>query len=84
MDYDTAVRAGELVLLKRQRDTARKECAAAFARLQQSKLNGTWTEATSAEYWQGPFKRFADLDAQILGLAPLQQATIDGLTGKKG
>jgi len=84
MDYDTAVKAGELVLLKRQRDTARKECAAAFARLQQSKLNGTWTEATSAEYWQGPFRRFADLDAQILGLAPLQQATIDGLTGKKG
>ena len=84
MDYEQAVQAGELVRLKRERDKARKECDQAFYDLQQSKLNGTWTEATSEEYWQGPFRRFADLDAQILGLAPLQQATIDGLTGKKG
>lgn len=84
MDYEQAVQAGELVRLKRERDKARKECEQAFYDLQKSKAAGTWTEEVSAEYWQGPFMRFQVLEAQVLGLAPIQQATIDTLTGRKG
>ena len=84
MDYEQAVRAGELVKLRRELDKARKESDRAFKALRQSRQDGTWTEEMSAEYWQGPFMRFQVLEAQVLGLAPIQQATIDGLTGKKG
>lgn len=84
MDYEQAVQAGEMVRLKRELDKARKESDRALKALRKSKQDGTWTEEASVEYWQGPFMRFQTLDAQVLGLAPIQQATIDGLTGKKG
>jgi hypothetical protein len=84
MNYEQAVQAGEMVRLKRERAKARKECEQAFYDLQKSKANGTWTEALSAEYWSGPFMRFADLEAQMLGVEPLQQATFDMLTGREG
>ena len=84
MDYEQAVQAGELVRLRRELDKARKECDRALKALRQSKQDGTWTEAMSAEYWQGPFMRFQTLEAQVLGLAPIQQSTIDTLTGRKG
>lgn len=82
MDYETAVRVGELVLLKRQRDKARKECDQAFRALQQSKQDGTYTEELSRDYWEGPFNRYQVLEAQVLGLAPIAQATIDKVSGR--
>lgn len=82
MDYETAVRVGELVLLKRQRNAALLEATAAFARLQQSKQDGTYTEELSRDYWEGPFNRYQVLEAQVLGLAPLAQATIDKVSGR--
>ena len=84
MDYEQAVQAGEMVRLKRERRKAWDECERALKALRQSKQDGTWTEAMSAEYWQGPFMRFQTLEAQVLGLAPIQQSTIDTLTGRKG
>jgi len=81
MDYEQAVENGELVALKRERDKAQRECKAAFRALQQSKKSGTWTEQTSIDYWQGPFQRFQVLEAQMLGVSPIQRATIDGLCG---
>lgn len=84
MDYEQAVQAGELVKLRRELDKARKECDRALKALRQSKQDGTWTEQTSENYWQGPFMRFQVLEAQVLGLAPIQQSTIDMLTGRKG
>ena len=84
MDYEQAVQAGEMVRLRRELDKARKECDRAFKALRRSKQDGTWTEQLSEDYWQGPFMRFQVLEAQVLGLAPIQQSTIDTLTGRKG
>ena len=84
MDYEQAVQAGELFRLRRELDKSRKECDQAWYALCQSRQNGTWTEAMSAEYGQGPCMRFQVLEAQVLGLGPIQQATIDTLTGRKG
>lgn len=78
----TALQTGELVLLERRRDLALVACAAAFKALQRSRQDGTYTEQASADYWTGPFYRFQVLEAQVLGLEPLTQATIDRVAGR--
>lgn len=84
MDWETAVQRGEMLELKRAERDARQRADAAWAALMQAKINGTYTERMSADYWMGPFKDFADTQAAIMGLQPIADETIRRVAGVKG